>query len=514
MTPLASPVPEVAAEIVVAAPSPPLGRQRQWSDCPSSAATRERERRLSHARALAVVETLTAVTVLVAILLASNLGKMPDGPAGFLALRISLKNLLLLGLFIVAWPAAFRLVHLYDEMRLRRLRDEALRLFAAGSLGTAFTLLFSLTSVSGAFRFRQVFYFWIGSTMAGLLVRVLWRAFWEQRRQRAIRRVIIVGAGRRASEIFDALVGDPEIHYDIVGLVDSHASRVIGRRLELPVLGALGELEDILMRQQIDEVFIALPVRSHYRDIEEAIRICERAGVHAKYRADIFEPSLARPDYHDWEGSPLVAMHVAPHDYRLWVKRGLDVVGASVLIVLLAPLLLLTAVAIKLTSPGPVIFSQERYGYNKRRFRMLKFRTMVTDAEQLQASLEHRNQADGPTFKIVDDPRVTRPGRLLRRTSIDELPQLFNVLQGHMSLVGPRPLPIRDVTRFTRATDMRRFSVQPGLTCLWQVSGRSTLGFNEWIEMDLKYIDGWSLGLDLLILAKTVPAVLRGTGAN
>jgi exopolysaccharide biosynthesis polyprenyl glycosylphosphotransferase len=207
-------------------------------------------------------------------------------------------------------------------------------------------------------------------------------------------------------------------------------------------------------------------------------------------------------------------MDVVPNDYRLRVKRGLDLVGAAVALVVLSPLMLAVAIAIKVTSPGPVIFAQERYGLNRRRFRMFKFRTMRVDAEQLQAELEQLNEADGPVFKIANDPRITRIGHLLRTTSLDELPQLVNVLHGEMSLVGPRPLPLRDVMRFSSASDMRRFSVRPGLTCLWQISGRSGLSFADWIRLDLKYIDGWSLTLDLAILARTLPAVLRGTGAR
>ena len=325
--------------------------------------------------------------------------------------------------------------------------------------------------------------------------------------------MIIVGAGPRAAanlrlthqRLRNALPDCGPHRQDLLA--------AIGRRLELPELGTLAELEDILMRHPIDEVFIALPVRSHYRQIEETIRICERSGVHARYRADIFEPTFAQPNYEAWDGSHVVAMHVVPHDYRVKIKRVLDVAGAVLLLVLLAPVMLLVAVGIKVSSPGPVVFSQQRYGLNKRRFGMYKFRTMVPDAEQLQAQLEDRNEATGPVFKIAHDPRVTPLGRFLRRTSIDELPQLWNVVRGEMSLVGPRPLPIRDVVRFTRPTDMRRFSVLPGLTCLWQVSGRSNLNFDRWIELDLRYIDRWSLALDFIILLKTVPAIFTRVGA-
>jgi exopolysaccharide biosynthesis polyprenyl glycosylphosphotransferase len=200
-------------------------------------------------------------------------------------------------------------------------------------------------------------------------------------------------------------------------------------------------------------------------------------------------------------------------DYRMLVKRALDILGASVALVIFSPVMLLAAVAVRLTSSGPVVFVQERYGLNKRRFKMFKFRTMVQNAEALQSQLEKNNEAQGPVFKIKNDPRVTSIGRFLRKTSIDELPQLFNVLRGEMSLVGPRPLPERDVSRFAESSLLRRFSVKPGLTCLWQISGRSNTQFDNWIRQDLQYIDQWSLGLDIAILLKTVPAVIKGRGA-
>jgi exopolysaccharide biosynthesis polyprenyl glycosylphosphotransferase len=201
------------------------------------------------------------------------------------------------------------------------------------------------------------------------------------------------------------------------------------------------------------------------------------------------------------EGWPVVA------------KRVLDFCVSLSLLIILSPIFLLAAILIKLTSPGPVFFIQERVGLNKRRFNLYKFRSMVPDAEEKLATVEHLNEVTGPVFKITEDPRITSIGKFLRKTSIDELPQLFNVLNGNMSLVGPRPLPVRDYQGFDQDWLRRRFSVRPGITCLWQINGRSSIPFNQWMELDMRYIDEWSLSLDLKILAKTIPAVIKGSGA-
>jgi exopolysaccharide biosynthesis polyprenyl glycosylphosphotransferase len=200
---------------------------------------------------------------------------------------------------------------------------------------------------------------------------------------------------------------------------------------------------------------------------------------------------------------------------HLLVKQLLDYVLAAALLVLLSPLFGLIALAIKLTSPGPAIFHQVRAGLNGRSFRMVKFRSMRPDAEELQAGLAGRNEMRGPVFKVTNDPRVTPLGRFLRRHSLDELPQLWNVLRGEMSLVGPRPLPIDEVKRFDQDTHRRRLSVKPGLTCLWQISGRNDIAdFADWVRLDLAYIDQWSLWLDFKILLATIPAALFGRGAR
>jgi exopolysaccharide biosynthesis polyprenyl glycosylphosphotransferase len=193
----------------------------------------------------------------------------------------------------------------------------------------------------------------------------------------------------------------------------------------------------------------------------------------------------------------------------------MDRVGALILLLLFLPLFLLIAVAIKIASSGPIFFHQQRSGLNGAPFTLYKFRTMITNAEQFKHELEAMNEMSGPVFKVTNDPRVTRTGKFLRRYSLDEFPQLFNVLRGEMSLVGPRPLPVGEVKRFDDLAHRRRLSVKPGLTCLWQISGRNEIrDFKDWVRLDLDYIDQWSLWLDLKILLRTPAAVLRGTGAR
>jgi exopolysaccharide biosynthesis polyprenyl glycosylphosphotransferase len=354
--------------------------------------------------------------------------------------------------------------------------------------------------------------FWAGSFVAVAVARTT--RVCVTRAASRCRSALIVGSGPHAVRICRELSTDPQTRYRVLGFVDTSAdprSPFVMRR----TLGALDTLEAILVRDHVDEVHVGLPVKSHDPQIQETIRICERIGVKVVYGADIFDTERARVRVDHASGpTARVELQVVAEGIPLVIKRGVDVVGAALALIVFGPLMIATAVAIKLTSPGPLIFAQERYGLNRSRFHMLKFRTMVQDAERLQASLEARNEVQGgPMFKMAFDPRVTTLGRWLRRTSIDELPQLFNVLVGKMSLVGPRPLPLRDVARFTRSADMRRFSVRPGLTGLWQVSGRSALRSDAWITLDLHYIDHWSLGLDFATLARTIPAVLRRTGA-
>lgn len=324
------------------------------------------------------------------------------------------------------------------------------------------------------------------------------------------RNVLVVGTGPRAKRLRSRLRFFGE-HYEIYGCIDD---QYLGANKDKDkYLGPLSRLEELLKEQPIEVVVIGLPIRSKYDEIQSVIRSCEKIGVESHHMTDIFDTEIASHQQHSEEPSHFTVLGAMRHARLQQVKWLLDFVGATVLLVLASPIMLIAAIAIRLSSPGPVLFVQQRYGRNRQRFAMFKFRTMVVDAEARQTELETLNEAQGPVFKINRDPRVTRVGSFLRRTSIDELPQLFNVLRGEMSLVGPRPLPLRDVLRFQEPWLLRRFSVKPGLTCLWQVGGRSNTTFDEWIRQDLEYIDAWSLSLDMRILLKTVPAVIKGSGA-
>ncbi len=463
-------------------------------------------------RLVRLSDSVAVLTTLLAAFLAANIGRMPNGLADFLAYRVTVKNLVMLALFIVVWRILGRLTGLYDWRAIRNRGSEIARVVLTCGVVSAVALVFPAVSVTGAFSHRAVLYFWIGSSVAILSLRNLIRALVSTPETRRPREALIVGSGPRGQRLEQELRASVAGEYNVVGFVDSADQRSSNGGGDA-LLGSLDQIEAILMRRAIDEVLITLPIKSRYGEIQSVLESCERVGVPARYLADLFDPIKGRAS-HEGEQPALVMTPPAPGGWRMVTKRMVDVCVSGGTLILLSPVLLVAAAAIKLSSPGPVVFAQERYGLNRRRFRMYKLRTMVVDAEALQAGLENQNEASGPVFKIREDPRITPVGRFLRRTSLDEVPQLVNVLRGEMSLVGPRPLPVRDVDRFTEAALMRRFSIQPGVTCLWQISGRSNLTFDDWIRLDLKYIDEWSFGLDLQILLQTVPAVLRGTGAS
>jgi exopolysaccharide biosynthesis polyprenyl glycosylphosphotransferase len=276
-------------------------------------------------------------------------------------------------------------------------------------------------------------------------------------------------------------------------------------------LGGLSLLESLLKENPISIVYCSLPVKSMYEPIQQVIEICEQFGVEVRHSSHLFQTKIARLENRPGTRHSILSM--VRDDSTRYAKRVLDIVGAGTLLLLTLPVIVIAGIAVKLTSHGPIFFSQDRYGLHRRRFRMFKLRTMVVNAETLQSQLESKNELGGPVFKIRQDPRVTKVGAFLRKTSIDELPQFWNVLIGDMSLVGPRPLAVRDVLKIEDSAQLRRFSVLPGITCIWQMSGRNNTDFANWIRQDLEYIDRWSLMLDIKILLGTVPAVLWGKGA-
>jgi exopolysaccharide biosynthesis polyprenyl glycosylphosphotransferase len=253
-----------------------------------------------------------------------------------------------------------------------------------------------------------------------------------------------------------------------------------------------------------------------FGQVERVIEICELEGVEVWLLADFFRTQISQTTVDDLMGRPMLVFRSAPEaSWQGVAKQMLDVVGASLALLLCSIPLIIVGILVKLTSSGPILFRQERSGLNGRPFTMLKFRTMVSNAEQKKAELASFNEMDGPVFKVTNDPRVTPLGRILRKFSVDELPQLWNVLKCEMSLVGPRPLPVDEIKRINDPAHRRRLSVKPGLTCLWQISGRNEVSsFKDWVSLDLEYIDNWSLWLDLKILLKTIPVVVFGTGAK
>jgi exopolysaccharide biosynthesis polyprenyl glycosylphosphotransferase len=484
-----------------------LGLPAEVPTAPPARSTPRRAERL-YLSLCRAIETPIAVVLLLLVYLATNLMRAPSGFDDFLALRVTVKNLLLVLGFSISWRLAAAWVGVYTWDRVRTRRAEASRILTLCSVMSLGALVFPAISQTGAFGYSTVIAFWGLSIPVLLATRAFLRSLADGN-VAPVRDVLIVGSGPRAQGVLQQIEAEAD-HRRVVGFVDTvngATPESVRRRL----LGRLDELEGLLMHRAIDEVLIALPMKSCYSEIQEAITVCQRVGVRARYLADIFDHAR---NGHPKGPTAAVEVPIAADDYRLLIKRVIDVAGEAAGLIVLSPLFLLVAAAVKLTSPGPVFFAGERYGYNRRRFRMYKFRSMVQNAEQLQPLYEDQNEVAGPIFKIRRDPRTTPVGRVLRRTSIDELPQLFNVLIGDMSLVGPRPMATRDVQQFTEAALMRRFSVRPGITCLWQVSGRNNLGFDDWIALDLRYIDEWSLGLDAKILLRTLPAVIKGTGAS
>jgi exopolysaccharide biosynthesis polyprenyl glycosylphosphotransferase len=330
--------------------------------------------------------------------------------------------------------------------------------------------------------------------------------------------VLVVGNNRRTRELVGRWLGEAPGPVDIVGYMDAMDLRDPMVRNPLqdswPFLGDVSEIASVVSNRVIDEVWITLPVRSRYQEIQNVVAVCEDVGLPVRVPTGTFSratASIRRVDGKDV--NDVYYLTTLGRPWQLLLKRAMDIIGAGILLLLLAPLFLAVAAAIKLNSRGPVFFRQTRCGLHGRRFTLLKFRSMVDGAASLQSELLARNEVSGPVFKIKRDPRITAVGRFLRKTSLDELPQFINVIRGDMSLVGPRPPVPSEVAKY-EPWQRRRLSVLPGITCTWQVSGRSEIPFERWMELDLAYAANWSVTSDLMLLARTIPAVLSGRGAS
>ena len=324
---------------------------------------------------------------------------------------------------------------------------------------------------------------------------------------------LVVGADERTRRVIAALRQYPEAGWVVRGCVSLEPGDLGRTVADTPVIASLEDLPEILQGDGVvDEVFFAVPPE-RLGEITDALEVCESLGVDTRVLVDLYRPAQAHPFVEELFALPFYGFSpTLTRQGVLAAKRVVDIVGASMLLVVGLPVFLLVALVIELTSRGPIIFRQERAGFHGRRFLMYKFRTMVKDAERMRDQVGHLNDRTGPVFKAAGDPRLTAAGRLLRKFSLDELPQLLNVLKGEMSLVGPRPLPMYEA-RQIKGAQRRRLAMRPGITGLWQVSGRDAVDFEGWMQMDLLYVDHWSLGLDLKILLRTIPVVVRGEGA-
>ncbi|MDH3349802.1 MAG: sugar transferase [Desulfobulbaceae bacterium] len=434
----------------------------------------------------------------------------------FLAIRVTVQNIILFFIIIGSWHVVLCFTGLYDSRRLSprwsEISDVLKAVWGCTILIFVVAHLFELQIVT--FRFVTVYFILCSLLMVSS--RLLLRLTLHQLRikGRNLRHLLIVGTDRTALSFADKTVQKQWLGYDLFGFVDEKWDEKNSPWAfkGLPLI-PFDDFASFLRENVIDEVVICLAATSRFSQYSKIILACEEQGILIRFISDMFGHRLNRIRKEQFNESAVITLYSGPMiGAPMAFKRLFDIVFSSASILIFFPVIIAIALAIKIDSIGPVFFQQQRVGRNKRKFRLIKFRTMVPDAEARLKELEQFNEVSGPVFKIKHDPRVTRIGKLLRKTSLDELPQLFNVLKGDMSLVGPRPLPVRDYEGFDVDWYRRRFSVRPGITCIWQVEGRNSIAFEKWMELDMQYIDNWSISLDFKILLKTIPAVLKGTG--
>jgi exopolysaccharide biosynthesis polyprenyl glycosylphosphotransferase len=413
------------------------------------------------------------------------------------------------------WAAFLWIPNTYEGFRSRSIAMHAAASAATSAMGVL--ALYALVTIFKQYHVHRslIGVFGITAFAALLGTRLMARSFLSHYTQKGYDRhyVVIGGTHPEAIALAEHLEGAPGAVFQVRGFVTDQpgqSSRAIG---SWNVLGTYADLPSLAASMPVDEVYL-LPSTGSMESHLDLVRRCESMGIVVHLRLSAFEKTLSRHELVEAAGGEYLRFTMAPRrGAALLAKHAVDVLTALVLLAALSPFLLLVALLIRLGSRGPAIFRQDRAGMNGRVFTLYKFRTMREDADRERAGLESRNEMNGPVFKMKDDPRVTGLGRVLRKMSVDELPQLWNVVKGDMSLVGPRPLPVYEVEKF-EPWQRRRLTMRPGITGLWQVQGRNRVtSFADWMQMDLEYVDRWSLGLDLKILLRTIPAVLAGRGA-
>lgn len=414
------------------------------------------------------------------------------------------------------WVSMLYAFGMYESFRMRGKREIYLIILKATAAGfflfSGILYLFKMEYVS---RSLSMLVFAITALLT-ILEKTLVMAFFRDIRRKGLnyRSLLIVGTGKRARHFIDLAVQHKEFGFKILGLIDDDAVKK-GQELHgCKVLGTLEDMREIILANVVDEVIFIVP-RSWLNKIEELMSFCESQGLPVHLAVDYFELKLSRARLGNLADIPLLTFETGPGKLEhLFLKRLFDICVSSALLLIASPLFLIIAVLIKMFSPGRAFFRQERCSLNGRRFTLYKFRTMSEDAESRLSEVLPLNEMSGPVFKISNDPRITGLGRFLRKFSLDELPQLYNVFKGDMSLIGPRPPLPSEVEKYD-FWHRRRLSMRPGITCLWQVNGRSSIvDFDRWARLDLEYIDNWSLWLDLKIFFKTIPAVALGNGAR
>ncbi|EGW37809.1 sugar transferase [Desulfosporosinus sp. OT] len=411
--------------------------------------------------------------------------------------------------YIICWIISSNINRIYQSRRFMPVGHETIQLIKTHGATFAVTIMSVTLYQPTLIHNRFVFYFEIialGLTLGThLVVRLIlqaWRSI-----GRNTRYVLILGSGQAAHSYLEKVNKNPQLGYKVVGYLAPERNG-----LEIPYLGDYSNLQTVLSMKVVDVTVIAAPLSDER--VKDCVELLDVMGKAVTILLDDIVAKVARSRPIDFDGLPMVAYDGRPRlpGHEL-TKRAMDVIIAGLGLIIISPILLAIAIAIKISSDGPIFFGQERVGLNGRTFKMYKFRSMVVNAEELKAKLAHLNEMSGPVFKISNDPRVTTVGRFLRKTSLDELPQLWNVFLGSMSLVGPRP-PLPNEVNMYDPKHRKRLAVKPGITCIWQISGRNEVDFEEWMEMDAEYVDRWSLWMDIEILAKTVPVVLARKGAS